>query len=79
MKKVVKVFSTPTCPYCVMLKNYLREQKVEFEDIDVSIDHEAAKKMIAKSQSMSVPQSWIDDKVIIGFDTAVINAELGIK
>lgn len=79
MKKEVKVFSTPTCPYCVLLKNYLKDNKIEFEDINVAEDHAAAMQMFEKSQNMGVPQSWIGDKVIIGFDTAAINAELGIK
>ena len=79
MKKEVKVFSTPTCPYCVLLKNYLKDNKVEFEDINVAEDHAAAVQMFEKSQNMGVPQLWIGDKVIIGFDAATIDAELGIK
>ena len=45
----IKVFSTPACPYCHMLKNFLRDKKVEFEDIDVAADHDAAKAMVDKS------------------------------
>ena len=45
-EKKVKVFSTPTCPYCVMVKNYLSENKIAFEDVDVSKDEDAAREMV---------------------------------
>jgi glutaredoxin-like YruB-family protein len=76
MKKV-KVFSTPTCPFCHMAKDYLKNRKVEFEDIDVSRDQTQAKKMIQKSGEMGVPQLWIDDEVVIGFNKPVIDQLLG--
>lgn len=44
--KRVKVYSTPTCPYCAMAKDFLKEQNIEFEDIDVGANREAAKKMV---------------------------------
>jgi glutaredoxin 3 len=78
MKKVVKVFSTPTCPYCVMAKNYLKSKNVEFEEIDLTQQQEWVSKMVAKSGQMGVPQIWIDDKVIIGFDRMSINSALDI-
>lgn len=65
MKKV-KVYSTPTCPYCDMAKDFLKENKIEFEDINVQDDHEAAKEMIDKSGQMGVPVIEIDDKIIVG-------------
>jgi len=72
MKKV-KVFSTPTCPYCHMAKAYLKEKKVEFEDIDVSQDQNQARAMVEKSGQMGVPQLWIEDQIVIGFNKPVID------
>ena len=72
----IKVFSTPTCPYCHMLKDFLRDRKVEFEDIDVAADHDAAKQMIEKSGQMGVPQIEINGKIIVGFDKPAIEKEL---
>jgi len=72
MKKV-KVFSTPTCPYCHMAKDYLTDKKIAFEDIDVSQDQQQAQKMVERSGEMGVPQLWIDDQLVIGFNKPVID------
>lgn len=64
----VKVFSTPTCPYCHMVKAYLKGKNVAFEDIDVAQDRAQAMQMIERSGQMGVPQLWIDDTVVVGFD-----------
>jgi len=71
------VYSTSTCPYCSMAKQYLKEKGVEFEDIDVSADHEKGHEMIEKSGQQGVPVIDIDGKIIIGFDRAKIDEALG--
>jgi len=73
------VFSTPSCPYCTMVKNYFKEKGIEFEDINVAADQEMARKMVAKSGQMGVPQIWIDDSVVVGYDVPRINSLLGIE
>ena len=75
----VKVFSTPSCPYCVTLKEFLKEQGIEFEDIDVSQDKKASDEMIEKSGQMGVPVVEIDDQIIIGFDKEKITKLLNIQ
>jgi glutaredoxin-like YruB-family protein len=74
-KKVI-VYSTPICPYCHMVKDFLKERGVEFEDIDVARDQEKAKEMMSKSGQMGVPQIEINGKIIVGFDNAAIEREL---
>lgn len=64
----VTVYSTSTCPYCTMAKDFLKENKVEFEEIDVSENEEKAKEMVQKSGQMGVPVLDIDGEIIIGFD-----------
>lgn len=64
----VKVYSTPTCPYCVMAKKYFKKEKVDFQDFDVSKDKEKAQEMIDISGQMGVPVIVIDDNIIVGFD-----------
>jgi len=75
--KTLKVFSTPTCPYCHMAKDYLKNKKVSFEDIDVSQDQNQARAMVERSGEMGVPQLWINDEVVIGFNKPVIDQLLG--
>ena len=79
MAKSVKVYSTPTCPYCVMVKEYLKQNKVAFEDIDVSAKPEAANEMVNKSGQMGVPVLDIDGKIIVGFDRPKIAVALSLK
>lgn len=78
MAKVI-VYSTPTCPYCKMAKEFLTEQHVAFEDVNVQADQAEAKKMIEKTGQLGVPVLDIDSKIIIGFDKDEIKAALGLK
>jgi len=78
-KPKVRIFSTPTCPYCVALKNHLKEHNVEFEDIDVAQDLVAQKEMIERSGQYGVPVADINGEIIIGFNQERINQLLGIK
>ncbi len=62
------VYSTPTCPYCVMAKDYLKEKNIPFEDVDVSGDPAKAREMIQKSGQRGVPVLDVDGTIIVGFD-----------
>ena len=73
----ISVYSTPTCPYCKMTKEHLKQKKVEFEDIDVSASQEKAAEMIEKSGQMGVPVIEIDGEIIVGFDKEKIEKALG--
>jgi len=75
----VKVYSTPTCPYCVTLKEFLKDNGIDFEDIDVSQDKVQLDEMIRKSGQMGVPVISIEDKTIVGFDREKITQLLNIK
>ena len=75
-KKKVIVYSTPTCPYCVMLKKFLKEKGVEFEDINVAEDQEKAQYMVEKSGQMGVPVVDIDGEIIVGFNKPKIEEAL---
>jgi len=74
----VKVYSTPTCPWCVKAKQFLKENKIKFEDFDVSIDDEARDDMVEKSGQMGVPVLDINGRIIIGFDVEKIKQALKI-
>ncbi len=74
----VTVYSTPSCPYCVMVKNYLTEKNIPFEDHNVGADRAKAEEMVQKSGQMGVPVVDINGTIIVGFDQARINQALGI-
>ena len=76
MSKKVNVYSTPTCPFCIRVKQFLKESAVSFEDIDVSVDQEKAQAMIKKSGQMGVPVIDIDGTLIVGFDKEKIKEDL---
>ena len=75
----VIVFSTPTCSYCNMAKQYFRQKNVRFTDIDVSRDQSAARDMVRRSGQMGVPVIDIGGKVIVGFNRPKIDQMLGLK
>lgn len=66
----VKVYSTPTCPYCIMVNDYLVKNKIDFTKYDVSSDKKALDEMIKLTGQMGVPVITVDKEVIIGFDKA---------
>ena len=69
----IKVYSTPTCPWCTVAKKHLQAKNVSFEDLDVSRDRDAAMEMIQKSGQRGVPVLDIDGTIIVGFDQAKID------
>ncbi|MFA6426860.1 MAG: glutaredoxin domain-containing protein [Candidatus Magasanikbacteria bacterium] len=75
----VAVYSTPTCPYCVLAKQYLQERSIEFVDYNVAHDQDKAREMIEKSGQMGVPVLDVNGTIIIGFDKMRINMALGIQ
>lgn len=69
----VKVYSTPTCPWCTRVKDYLASKKVAYQDIDVSKDRNAAGEMVQKSGQRGVPVIDFNGTVIVGFDQKAID------
>ena len=79
MNKKVKVYSTPTCPYCIKTKQFLKENNVDFEDMDVSANQEQAQEMIRISGQTAVPVLDIEGEIIVGFDKDRIKQVLGLE
>jgi len=78
MSKVI-IYSTPTCHWCHMAKEYFKSKGVEYEDINVAGNVEKQKELVQKSGQFGVPVIFIDDKMILGFDRAKINQYLNIS
>jgi len=75
----IKIYSTPTCPWCKKAKAYLDEKGIAYTSFDVSSDEVAQKEMIEKTGQMGVPVIDIDGQVVIGFDKPKIDEILGLK
>lgn len=73
----VKVYSTPTCPWCTVAKDYLTSKNVTFQDIDVSTDRNAAAEMVKISGQRGVPVIDIDGNIVVGFDRGRIDELIG--
>ncbi|MFH0907119.1 MAG: glutaredoxin domain-containing protein [bacterium] len=78
-QSLIRVFSTPTCPYCVTLKSFLDDNGFSYEDINVVEDEKAQEEMIKKSGQMGVPVVEINKEIIVGFDREKISRLLNIK
>ena len=79
MDKTVTIYSTPTCHFCQMTKDFLKEKGITYTDFDVAHDLEKRQEMIQKSGQMGVPVIFIGDEMIIGFDQERLVSTLGIS
>ena len=77
----IKVYFSPNCPVCMKLLDFLKNNSVDFEAVDVSLEEnkEEAKHIIDETGDYLVPVIEIDDKVIEGFDEEKLKAELKLK
>ncbi|MFH0876311.1 MAG: glutaredoxin domain-containing protein [archaeon] len=78
-KHDIKIYSTPTCPWCIRVKSYLKDNKVEFKDYNVATDETAREEMMQKSGQIGVPVIDIDGTIIIGFDKHEIDHKLSLS
>lgn len=76
---MVKIYSTSTCVYCKMAKEFFAKNNIQFEDYNVSEDSAKREEMISKSQQMGVPVIDIDGQIIVGFDQRKIEELLNLK
>ncbi|MBU3896870.1 MAG: glutathione S-transferase N-terminal domain-containing protein [Nanoarchaeota archaeon] len=75
----VKVFSTNWCPYCTIVKDFLKENNIEFTEVNIGEDKAAAAEMMIKSGQQGVPVIEVDNKIVIGFDKEKLKKLLNLK
>lgn len=75
----VKIYSTPTCQYCKMAKDFFKEKNISYEEYNVATDVEKRQEMVEKSGQLGVPVIDIDGKFIIGFNRSAISEALGVN
>lgn len=78
MKKII-IYTTPTCHYCRMTKDFFHEHTIEYTEKDVAQDLEARKEMVAKSGQLGVPVIDIEGTLVIGFNRDALTELLEIK
>ncbi len=72
----VTLYTTPTCGYCRVAKDWFRSNHVPFTEYDVSVDQRKAEEMVRKSGQMGVPVIDVHGKVIVGFNRPAIEQAL---
>lgn len=72
----IKIYSSPDCPYCYVVKDYLTQKGIEFEEIDLYEQPEKRKEMEEISQQKNIPVLVINEEIIIGWDKEKIDEVL---
>ena len=75
----VVVYTSPACAYCHQLRDFLNENKVKFEEVDLSENQEMMEEFIKKTGQLAVPVTEIDGELILDFDLPKIRKKLNIK
>ena len=78
MAQQVKVYSTPTCPWCKKTKQFLDDHKVSYQSIDVASDKAGRDEMVSKTGQLAVPVVEVDGEVTVGFDENWIKQKLNL-
>jgi glutaredoxin 3 len=76
MSKKVTIYTTESCSFCHLAKDYFKENKIDYKEKNVQKDADARKEMMEKSGGMAVPVIDIGGKIIIGFNKPEIEKAL---
>ncbi len=79
MQKTVTIYSTPTCHFCSMAKEFFAEKGIEYTGYDVSTDAAKREEMIQLTGQLGVPVIVIGEDMMVGFDRAKVAAKLDIE
>lgn len=69
----ITIYTTPTCPYCKLAKDYFKDKGVTFTEVDVAADPAAANEMVKKSGQMGVPVVELDGHIVVGWNKAALD------
>lgn len=75
----ITLYSTPSCPYCKLVKEYLKEQNIAFTEMDVSQDNDAIQKMVKLSGQMGVPVVDINGQIIVGWNKNALEEVIKVQ
>ncbi|MFA6099492.1 MAG: Uxx-star family glutaredoxin-like (seleno)protein [Patescibacteria group bacterium] len=68
----VTIYTTPTCPYCKLAKDFFKDKGIPFSEVDVASDPSAANDMVKKSGQMGVPVIEINDQIVVGWNQGAL-------
>jgi len=74
----IKIYTTPSCAYCKIAKEYFKSKGLEYDEYNVATDVEKQKEMIEKTGQLGVPVIEVNGKIVIGFDKPLIEEYLGL-
>ncbi|HAE21392.1 MAG TPA: NrdH-redoxin [Spirochaetaceae bacterium] len=72
----ITLYSTPSCSYCRMVKDWFKQRNVRFDEYNIAADPRRADEMVRKSGQMGVPVTDVNGRIIIGFNTAELERAL---
>ncbi len=78
MAREIKVYTTPTCPYCRIAKKFLDDNSIKYQEFNIVENKAAREEMMSKCHSLAVPTICIDDEVLVGFNEAQLREKLGL-
>lgn len=76
LKMAVSIYTTPTCSYCRMAKDYFRQNHIPFTEYNVASDMRRADEMVRKSGQMGVPVIDVHGRIIVGFNKPEVERAL---
>ena len=79
MDKHITIYSTPTCHFCQLAKEFLAEKNIPYTSYDVSVDAEKRNEMIQMTGQLGVPVIVVDGSVMVGFDREKFAEKLGVE
>ena len=78
MAREVKLYTTPTCPYCTIAKKFLDDNGAKYQELDIVEDKAAREEAKNKCKSLAVPTICFDNEVTVGFNEREIRKKLGL-
>ncbi|WP_332236640.1 glutaredoxin family protein [Sporolactobacillus sp. KGMB 08714] len=64
----ITVYTTSTCPYCHMMKNFLSKQGLPFKEVNVQLDPAAMQRIVSATGQLGVPQTQVNGQWVVGYD-----------
>jgi glutaredoxin 3 len=78
MAREVKIYTTPTCPYCKLAKKFLDDNGIKYKEFNIVEDKAAREEMKNKCDSLAVPTICFDSEVLVGFNEGQLREKLGL-